>query len=252
MAINVRWLVRENFPKNGFGLRVAAQLVVLTCVEHQIGNAQGTRPATHGSEPREGFVAFFSGPSLFSVHCRSISLSTTAAIICEILILRRRWRRYQRLAIGTNRTRTNIYKFSAIVIIGHHRCMRPDESARAEHFGKIQLRNSGIKQREGFIWFALAAAIILGIALRSIHLTDVSSRSPDERVYTYFAQRIANQGFAPTREIFHQYVNERQLWDYPPPTRITTVVLDAAVMKMSGVRDERAGVFVLGYSVAFR
>lgn len=114
-----------------------------------------------------------------------------------------------------------------------------------ELFGKLQLLDPSVQRRaQVFFWLALTAAIILGIGLRSIHLTDVTSRSPDERVYTYFAQQIANDGLATTQKIFYQYVNQRQLWDFPPPTRITTVVLDAAVMKISGVRDARAGVFI--------
>ena len=115
----------------------------------------------------------------------------------------------------------------------------------AEHFGKAESHHpSDQKFAQVFFWLAMAVAIVLGIGLRSIHLTDVFSRSPDEKVYTYFARRIANEGFAATQKIFYQYVNEKQLWDYPPPTRITTVFLNAVVMKISDVRDERAGVFI--------
>jgi 4-amino-4-deoxy-L-arabinose transferase-like glycosyltransferase len=94
------------------------------------------------------------------------------------------------------------------------------------------------------VWLALAGTIVFGIGLRSIHLTDVTSRSPDERVYTYFARRIANEGVSASPKLFYEYVNARQAWDYPPPTRITTVFLNAAIMTVVDIRDERAGVFV--------
>jgi 4-amino-4-deoxy-L-arabinose transferase-like glycosyltransferase len=90
----------------------------------------------------------------------------------------------------------------------------------------------------------LAATIATGIVLRCGHLSDVRSRSPDERTYTYFAQKIADQGFGAIPALFNDYVSRKELWDYPPPVRIVYPVLVAGVMKVTGWRDASAGVAV--------
>ncbi len=95
-----------------------------------------------------------------------------------------------------------------------------------------------------FILLAILVAIVFGIGLRSIHLNDVTSRSPDEKVYTYYAKQIVDRGIAVIPDLYFQYVTQKEFWDVPPPTRITTVGLDAVVMKIWGVRDERAGVLI--------
>jgi hypothetical protein len=47
----------------------------------------------------------------------------------------------------------------------------------AEHFGKAESHHpSDQKFAQVFFWLAMAVAIVLGIGLRSIHLTDVFSR----------------------------------------------------------------------------
>lgn len=102
-----------------------------------------------------------------------------------------------------------------------------------------------------FIWLAIVVVIVFGIGLRSIHLNDVTSRSPDEKVYTYYAKQIAERGVAVIPDLYFQYVTQKEFWDVPPPTRITTVGLNAVVMKIWGVRDERAGVLVSWLSNCF-
>jgi 4-amino-4-deoxy-L-arabinose transferase-like glycosyltransferase len=94
------------------------------------------------------------------------------------------------------------------------------------------------------VWLLLAAMIAIGITLRCNHLMDVGSRSPDERVYTYFAQRIADQGFRIIPALFDDYITHKEAWDYPPPIRITYPILVAAAMETTGWGDVRAGVVV--------
>ena len=90
----------------------------------------------------------------------------------------------------------------------------------------------------------IALMIAAGIALRSNHLTDVNSRSPDERTYTYFSQQIATRGFSAVPDLFKTYVSREELWDYPPPVRITYPVIAAVVMKVTGWRGFDATVAV--------
>lgn len=93
-------------------------------------------------------------------------------------------------------------------------------------------------------WFTLGAVIVVGAALRFVHFGDVPSRSPDERVYTYFAGSIVEHGLSATPTLFAEYESESENWNYPPPTRIGHVILVAAAMNVSGIRDERAGTAV--------
>lgn len=102
------------------------------------------------------------------------------------------------------------------------------------------------------LWFRLTliAAIGLGIFLRSQHMTDVRSRSPDERIYTNYAACLADGGLTCYRELFKSYNSERLQWDYPSPSRFGYVFLTAAVMEVTGVRNPRAGAAVSWLSSA--
>jgi len=76
----------------------------------------------------------------------------------------------------------------------------------------------------------IAFMIAVGIVLRCNHLMDVTSRSPDERTYTFFAQQIATDGFGAIPKLFKVYVSRKELWDFPPPVRITYPIIGAVVM----------------------
>jgi 4-amino-4-deoxy-L-arabinose transferase-like glycosyltransferase len=93
-------------------------------------------------------------------------------------------------------------------------------------------------------WLALAAAIVCGIALRLAHHDDVTTRSPDERIYTYRAQRIVAEGMGVMRPLFKDYVGNSANWIQSPVTRIGNVWALAAVMKITGARDFSAGTSV--------
>jgi len=94
------------------------------------------------------------------------------------------------------------------------------------------------------VWLALLAAIVCGVMLRLSHQDDVSSRSPDEKVYTYRAQQVADQGLSAMRPWFPEYVNSNTTGELPPPTRVGYVAVSALAMKLMGVRDFRAGAAV--------
>ena len=94
------------------------------------------------------------------------------------------------------------------------------------------------------VWSAIGAAIVLGCFLRFLHLGDVGERSPDEDTYTYFSARIAESGLRVTPALFQEFAERSDLQNYPAPTRLTYPVLEAAVMRLSEVRDASAGVAV--------
>jgi 4-amino-4-deoxy-L-arabinose transferase-like glycosyltransferase len=87
----------------------------------------------------------------------------------------------------------------------------------------------------------LLAIVAAAIFLRSQHMTDVMTRSPDERTYTAYAARLADEGFGVYRELLAAYDRNPDQWIYPSPTRFGNVLLAAGVMQVTGVRDGRAG-----------
>jgi len=87
----------------------------------------------------------------------------------------------------------------------------------------------------------LVAILLASILLRSQHMTDVLTRSPDERTYTANAALLADQGFGVYRQLFTNYDASPDQWIYPSPTRFGHVLLFAGVMRATGVRDGRAG-----------
>lgn len=90
----------------------------------------------------------------------------------------------------------------------------------------------------------LLAVLAAAIWLRSEHMTDVTSRSPDERTYTAFASRLTEEGFGIYRELLANYARDPAQRVYPSPARLGNVLLFACVMRVTGVRDGRAGASV--------
>jgi 4-amino-4-deoxy-L-arabinose transferase-like glycosyltransferase len=90
-------------------------------------------------------------------------------------------------------------------------------------------------------WLALAAAIVCGIALRLAHFDDVFSRTPDERVYTFRAMQIAENGTRVMPPWFAAYAGNSLLWETPPVTRVGHVFVFAAAMRLFGLHDFSAG-----------
>lgn len=86
-------------------------------------------------------------------------------------------------------------------------------------------------------------AIVLALVLRALHVTGTPSRSPDERLYTFWAQQLAQSGFGAYAGIFDRLADSAQSSD-PSPTRVLPVVLFAAVMKLTGSASAQAGAAV--------
>jgi hypothetical protein len=91
---------------------------------------------------------------------------------------------------------------------------------------------------------AVLALLVLAAWLRMLHFTDVSTRSPDERVYSHFAQQIAAEGLGAYRGIFASYAADPGQWLYPSPTRLLHVLLFAGAMKLTGSATPQTGAAV--------
>jgi 4-amino-4-deoxy-L-arabinose transferase-like glycosyltransferase len=91
---------------------------------------------------------------------------------------------------------------------------------------------------------ALALVIAVGVLLRVIGLEGARTLSPDEYIYTQCAIRIADHGLGAMPGLFADYESDRANWIFPCPSRFGHVLLFAAAMKISGVRDPSAGAAV--------
>jgi hypothetical protein len=86
--------------------------------------------------------------------------------------------------------------------------------------------------------------VVLALSLRALHVTATSSRSPDERLYTFWAQQLVEGGLGAYSTIFERYAADPAQWIYPSPTRTVHVLLFAAVMKLTGSTSAQAGAAV--------
>lgn len=87
----------------------------------------------------------------------------------------------------------------------------------------------------------LSILVVTGAGLRVAQWNDAFSRTPDERVYTDDARRVALGGLREFPVLVAEYQKDSRLWIYPPPTRVGEIAVVAAMMKISGLDDESAG-----------
>ena len=82
----------------------------------------------------------------------------------------------------------------------------------------------------------LIVTLTAGTALRLIPY-EVKQRTPDEIVYTNYANLLVEKGPAVIKEIVRSYNADKAVWIYPPPIRIAYTYMVAA---LGGVRVSRA------------
>src|SRR5438552_13155111 len=90
----------------------------------------------------------------------------------------------------------------------------------------------------------ISALLCLGTVLRVANLSNVSSRSPDERVYTIQAKVLLQRGQAGLRSLIAEFQQNPAARLYPTPTRLGYLWPLAAVMRLTGGRDERVGAYL--------
>lgn len=94
--------------------------------------------------------------------------------------------------------------------------------------------------------FILSLTIfIVGITLRASQLGIIAEeRSPDEQVYARQALTIVQEGLNGTKGLVEEHLENKDLWIYPPPTRIGYIYLLAGAMNITHMTDERAGSYL--------
>ncbi len=90
----------------------------------------------------------------------------------------------------------------------------------------------------------LFGAILLLAAFLRLHTQFVSGRTPDEQIYMADATAIAASGPKAVSHLVRQFNEDREFWVFPPPTRVGSTFLVAAVMKITGASAERSGVWL--------
>jgi hypothetical protein len=90
-------------------------------------------------------------------------------------------------------------------------------------------------------WFALAAALTVGLWLRAIHVDDPHRLTPNERAYLYDAARLHDEGLSASRPLFVEYMNDPDLWAVAQPARIGYILLLDLTMTVTGTTDIHAG-----------
>ncbi len=91
------------------------------------------------------------------------------------------------------------------------------------------------------VYVLMAALLCVASGLRLANLGNVTSRTPDEKVYTSFANVWLKSGAAGLRSQVAAYRAVPELRDYPTPTRAGIIRLIASWMTLTGRRDEMAG-----------
>ncbi|MFA5148028.1 MAG: glycosyltransferase family 39 protein [Candidatus Omnitrophota bacterium] len=91
--------------------------------------------------------------------------------------------------------------------------------------------------------FMVIAVLAAGIVLR-IYSHNVVLRSPDEVVYTWQADTIAEYGSTGMETLLESYNREKEMWKFPPPTRVGYLWPLSYFMELTGIRDERAGSYM--------
>ena len=90
----------------------------------------------------------------------------------------------------------------------------------------------------------IAALILAGAGLRLGNMSNVTSRTPDERVYTTHAKAWNASGEAGLRALTANYLASADAKLYPKPTRVGMARLVAFAIRATGRGDESAGAWV--------
>lgn len=92
--------------------------------------------------------------------------------------------------------------------------------------------------------FLLTVILAIGIVLRVHSLGSVAGRSPDEGIYTFQANTIAQNGIKSFRSLVNSYNEDETLWPYPHPLRVGYLISLATVMKITNIKDVKAGAYL--------
>jgi len=80
-----------------------------------------------------------------------------------------------------------------------------------------------------------------GTMLYLYNLENIKGRSPDEKVYTFQANKVLDEGHQGIKTLVDSYNNNQKLWIYPPPTRVGYLWMLAFLMKIEGYTGAETG-----------
>jgi len=118
----------------------------------------------------------------------------------------------------------------------------PSSPDRQQPAASISAENNFFRTRLGIA--TIAALLCLGAALRLANLSNVSARTPDERVYTIQGSVLLNGGHAGLRSLVSKFQQDPVLRLFPPPTRLGYTWPLAAAMRLTGKMDESVGAYL--------
>lgn len=94
-------------------------------------------------------------------------------------------------------------------------------------------------------WIVVLLFVVLMVAaigFRWSAVQGIKRRTPDERTYASYADAVVKSGPNVIRKLVRDYIESRDQWIYPPPTRVNYIYLVAAVEKISGQTPEKSAV----------
>jgi 4-amino-4-deoxy-L-arabinose transferase-like glycosyltransferase len=112
-------------------------------------------------------------------------------------------------------------------------------SGRKRSTKKIPTKQNFFRTQLGIA--TIGALLCLGVALRLANCSNVSSRTPDEIVYTNQAKLLLQRGQAGLTSLIAEYQRNPAARLFPPPTRLGYLWPLAAAMQLTGGRDESVG-----------
>src|SRR5687768_13251442 len=90
----------------------------------------------------------------------------------------------------------------------------------------------------------IAVLVLAAVVARVTSLDDVTSRTPDERVYTRQAHVWLHSGRAGILSLVDEYRRDPLVRHYPTPTRAGMIAVLGVTMRVTGRTDEGAGSLV--------
>ncbi|MBU1121544.1 MAG: glycosyltransferase family 39 protein [Candidatus Omnitrophica bacterium] len=112
-----------------------------------------------------------------------------------------------------------------------YRDMKDGSRVMGQGSWKIKMGQGAWKNK---VFIAVVIAVmIFGIGVRLSNL-NVSTRTPDEMVYTAYASAMNELGIKNYKKVINEYNSNEKMWVYPLPVRIGYIYLCSRIMRLVG------------------
>jgi 4-amino-4-deoxy-L-arabinose transferase-like glycosyltransferase len=96
-----------------------------------------------------------------------------------------------------------------------------------------------------WIWICLCLGLaIAAIEFRWSAVQEINWRTPDEQTYATYANEVVKAGPAAIPKLVKSFIGTKDLWVYPPPTRVGYIYLVAGIAKLTDAGVERSAIFL--------